>query len=134
MRHASLYRKLTFCSAAAAFGVCVMSVKLALAADKESEIQGIMKNGFKSSKTKSSIFKKATTGDASAEELKTLLDYVQKLQKDTPPQGEQKDWDTRTDALVKATQAAIKGDKDAGKTLATAGACKDCHKLHQKPQ
>jgi hypothetical protein len=134
MTNTSLYRKLFVGAAAVALGVSAVGVKLAFAAD-ETELQGIMKNGFNSTAAKPSILKKATTGKATPDELKTLLDYVQKMQKATPPKGDQKDWDTRTAAILKATEAVIKGeDKTAPKTLETATTCKDCHSLHRPPK
>ena len=129
MKQNAFQRNLIVCAAIAAMGLSAVGVKMATAADKEdSEIAVVMKKNFKG---KTSIFKKATDGTATKEELTTLLEGTKTLQKAKPPKGEQQDWDERTAKLQKATDALLGGDKAAIKDLKSAGACKDCHKLHQ---
>jgi hypothetical protein len=133
MRLTSFRQKIAVCAAVAALGFSALSVSRSVAADKaeDSAIAVIMKKGFKSTKTKPSIVKKAIDGTASKEELNTLLGYCKDLQKQKPPKGEQKDWDEKISTLTKATEALIKGDSGAADSLKAAANCKECHKVHQ---
>ena len=131
MKQSAFQRKLIVCAAIAALGVSAIGVRMAMAADKDSDIVVIMKKGFKSTKTKASILKKATDGTATKDELTTLLGYAKDLQKAKPPQGEQKSWDAKTASLVTATEGLIKGDASAAASMKSAANCKECHKLHK---
>ena len=136
MKQNALQRNLTVCAALAALGLSLVGVKMSLAADKpekDSDIQVIMKKAFKGSKTKPSLVKKAQDGQATPEELKSLLEYTHQLQKAKPPQGEAKDWDDRNTATVAAVELLVKGDAAGGSALKAAVNCKECHKLH-KPE
>lgn len=134
MKQTPFQRKLTVCAALAALGLSVIGVQVSRAAakpEKDSDITVIMKKAFKGSKTKPSLVKKAQEGQASPEELKSLLEYTQQLQKTKPPQGEVKDWDERNTGMVAAAELLVKGDKSGGAALKTSADCKACHKLHQ---
>jgi hypothetical protein len=132
----SFRQKMAIFAAVAALGFSAVSVTRSLAADKaeDSAISVVMKKGFKSTKTKPSLVKKAIDGTATKEELNTLLGYVKDLKKQKPPKGEQKSWDEKIAALTTATEATIKGDSGAADSLKAAANCKECHKAHQPDQ
>ena len=133
MKQSTMQRKITVWAAAATLGLTTIGVSLSMAADKDSEIATVMKKAYKGSKNPpvASLTKKAIDGKATKDELASLLEYNKTLVKQTPPKGEQKDWDDRTAALVKATEALASGDATASAALKTAADCKACHKLHQ---
>ena len=132
MSKSKFFRRLFVFTATAALGLSMVGVKLSLGADKDSEIMTIMKKGFKGTKTKPSIVKKAGEGKATKEELASLLEYCKDLQKTKAPKGDAKDWDERTAALTKAAEGLVKGDKGAGEAMNTAANCKKCHELHKE--
>jgi hypothetical protein len=80
---------------------------------------------------KDGLLKKVQAGKASKEELKQLLEMYQALELNKPPKGEDAEWKKRTEALVKAANAAVKSDKEAAKLLKEATNCASCHKVHK---
>jgi cytochrome c553 len=86
----------------------------------------IMKKAFKGP-----LLKKVAGGDASDEEKKQLHEMLVSLSKNEPPKGEKESWEKLTGALVKAGEAAVKGDEKAGAMLKKAANCKACHKSHK---
>lgn len=86
----------------------------------------IMKEAFKGG-----LVKKVGSGKASAEDAKKLHGMITALSKNKPKKGDAESWKKLTDALVKASQAVVDGDKDAGKGLMKAANCKACHKVHK---
>lgn len=134
MKQTAFQRKFTVCAALAALGLSVAGVKISMAAEKpekDSDIQVIMKKAFKGKKPQPSLVKKAQDGQASPEELKSLLEYTKQLQKTKPPKGEIADWDERNTAIVAAAELMVKGGAGGGAALKAAVNCKECHKLHQ---
>ena len=134
MKQTPFQEKLTVCAAIAALGLSVIGVKVSMAAakpEKDSDITVIMKKAFKGSKAKPSLVKRAQEGQATPEELKTLLEYTQQLQKTKPPKGEMKDWDERNTGMVAAAELLVKGDKAGGAALKTSADCKACHTAHK---
>jgi hypothetical protein len=97
-----------------------------MAADKLA-IGEVMKKGFKG---KQSLVVKVTEGKASAEEARKLLDLVKNLGANTPPHGDAASWKAKTDAVVKAAEGVVAGNKDAIEQLRTATNCKACHNVH----
>ncbi|QDT12420.1 hypothetical protein [Planctomycetes bacterium K23_9] len=86
----------------------------------------IMKKAFKGP-----LLKKVAGGEASDEEKKQLHEMLVALSKNKQPRGEDESWKTLTSALVKAGEAAVKGDEKAGAMLKKAANCKACHKEHK---
>src|SRR5262245_17218821 len=66
-------------------------------------------------------------GTASKEEKQKLLEGYEAMLKQKPPKGDEKDWKTKVEALVKAVKD---DDKDAYKKAVMCGAC---HGAHKKP-
>ena len=62
---------------------------------------------------------------------KDLVDLYKALSQDKPSKGDEKDWKTRTTALVYAATKAAKGDEKAAGMLPKLAACAECHKLHK---
>jgi hypothetical protein len=80
---------------------------------------------------KDGLLKKVQAGKASKEELTELLAMYQALELNKPPKGDEAEWKKRTEALVKAANAAVKNDKSAAKLLKEATNCASCHKVHK---
>lgn len=95
------------------------------------DIEEIMEKAHKAPKGKDSLFKQVAKGTASKEQQKQLLEYYQELAKNKPPKGELKDWQKRTNALVKATKNIMDGKAGANQELAKAANCKACHQQHK---
>ncbi len=80
---------------------------------------------------KSGLYKKVAAGEASDEEKKTLAELYTALSKNEPPMGDAKAWKEKTTALVKAAEAAAKGDDKAAASLKKLVNCKACHDAHK---
>jgi hypothetical protein len=80
---------------------------------------------------KGGLLKKVASGDASDEEKTQLHEMLVALGKNQPKKGEADSWKELTEALVKAGQAAVDGDEDAGDMLTKASNCKACHDKHK---
>ena len=96
--------------------------------DEELTIKAIMKEGYKGD---ASLSKKVGGGTATADEKKRFLVINEALAKGKPPKGEAASWETKTKALVEASQAAIDGKDNASDLLKAAGNCKACHEVHK---
>ena len=108
--------------------VCFVSLPV-IAADDDApkfKTKQIMKKAMKGP-----LLKKVAGGDASDDEKKQLHDMLVALGKNSPPKGDADSWKTLTDALVKASQAAVDGDDGAGAALKKAANCKACHSKHK---
>jgi Spy/CpxP family protein refolding chaperone len=79
-----------------------------------------------------SLYNKVKTGKASAEQQKQLVELYQELAKNKPPKGDLKDWQRRTNAMVKAAKDVVDGKEGATQALAKAVQCGACHKLHKE--
>jgi hypothetical protein len=119
----SLFRVVVCVSALGGFGLTV-----ALAAEPKYSISDVMK---KAHKGEGALIKKVTGGKGTKEDASQLLELYQALAANKPPRGEQADWDTRTAALIKAAESAVKGDPGAADALKAAADCKACHTLHR---
>jgi hypothetical protein len=95
------------------------------------DIEEIMEKAHKAPKGKANLLQQVAKGTASKEQQKQLLEYYQELAKNKPEKGDIKDWQRRTNALVKATKGVIDGKDGAGKDLMTAANCKACHQVHR---
>ena len=86
----------------------------------------VMKKAFKGP-----LLKKVAGGDASEAEKKELHQMLVALSKNKPKKGDAESWKKLTGALVKASEAAVKGDAKAGSMLKKAANCKACHYSHK---
>jgi hypothetical protein len=114
-------------------GALVMVCLVALptrAADDDSaakySTKDVMKKAFKGP-----LLKKVAGGGASDAEKKQLHEMLVALSKNKPKKGDAESWKKLTGALVKASEAAVKGDAKAGGMLKKAANCKACHNSHK---
>src|SRR5262249_3316225 len=77
---------------------------------------------------KSELFKKMIDSSISADEKKQLTELYLALSKNKPPQGDERSWKEKTEAINKAMK-----DDDA-KAFAKALNCMECHKAHRPPK
>lgn len=80
---------------------------------------------------KGPLVKKVASGEASSEEKAKLHEMMVSMAKATPKKGDAESWKTKTEALVKASKAAVDGDADAAAMLKKAANCKACHSVHK---
>jgi hypothetical protein len=80
---------------------------------------------------KMKLVDKVASGKASKEEAEKLVELYTALGQNKPPKGDEADWKKRTDALVEAAKLCCDGDKEGGKKLKAAAACKGCHDAHK---
>lgn len=88
----------------------------------------IMSKGHKGN---NSLLKKVTTGKATPDETKRLVEYYQAMVLHAPPKGEEKSWKEKTAALVKASEAVAAKKSGAVAMLEKAVNCKACHSAHK---
>jgi hypothetical protein len=74
---------------------------------------------------KDKLNEKFSNGTASKDEKAKLLEGYESMLKSKPPKGDEKDWKTKVEALVKAVKDE---DKDAYKKAVNCGACHGAHK------
>ena len=98
------------------------------AAKPKYELSEIMNKGHKGN---DSLLKKVTTGKATVEETKKLVEYYQAMVLHAPPKGEEKAWKEKTTALLKASEAVAAKKAGAVATLEKAANCKACHAAHK---
>ena len=103
------------------------SVSSTLDDDEKLTIKKIMKLAHKSG-----LLKKVATGKATDAEIAKLNHYYKAMPELTPPKGDAESWKTKTEALVKASQAAVDKDSNAGELLKSATNCASCHDVHKK--
>ena len=96
---------------------------------ENTSIKSVMKAAHKKP---NEILKKTALGKSSKEEQKRLLALYKIMAQHAPPKGDAKAWKTKTDLLVKATEAVIAGKPDAKKMLSKASNCKSCHAAHKQ--
>lgn len=109
--------------------VCFVSLPVVAEDDDDApkyKIKDVMKKAMKGP-----LLKKVAGGDASDEEKMELHEMLVALSKNSPPKGDAESWNQMTGALVKAAQAAVDGDADAGAALKKAANCKECHSKHK---
>lgn len=117
----------------AVFGlVAVTTTSLVVsAADKKKpkhSIEDIMKA---INKGDDNVCKRVAQGKASKEDITKLVEYYSDLPLNKPPKGDQKSWDEKTAALVKAVQGIKAGAPDAAAKFKEAVNCKACHSVHK---
>ena len=117
------------------FGVCACSAAVVLAAGAKKEAdkpkydsKEVMKQAHKGDV---SIYKKVEKGTSTAADHAKLIELYKALAANKPPKGDQKSWDEKTGALVKAAEALQKGTPNAKAQLKMAANCKACHAAHK---
>ncbi len=80
---------------------------------------------------KDGLLKKVASGKADEAEKKELAELYTALGKNKPPKGEGKEWDEKTEALIKAAKAMVEGKAGADKDLMKASNCMNCHSAHK---
>ena len=78
-----------------------------------------------------SLYKKVEKGTSTAADHAKLVELYKALAANKPPKGDQKSWDEKTAALVKAAEGLQKGDANAKAQLKAAANCKGCHSAHK---
>ena len=118
-----------------AVALCSGAVALAAGAKKDEKAdkpkydnKEIMKQAHKGDV---SIYKKVEKGTSTAADHAKLVELYKALAANKPPRGDQKSWDNKTAALVKAAEALQKGTPNAKAQLKAAANCKACHDLHK---
>ena len=109
--------------------VCMLSVPTRAADDDSAEkykTKDVMKKAFKGP-----LLKKVAGGEATDAEKKQLHAMLVALRKNKPKKGDAESWKNLTGALVKASEAAVKGEANAGAMLKKAANCKACHNSHK---
>lgn len=82
-------------------------------------------------KGQDNICKRVGAGTASKEDIAKLVEYYAELPHNKPPKGDQKSWDEKTAALVKAVNGIKSGAPDAAAKFKEAVNCKACHSVHR---
>jgi hypothetical protein len=109
--------------------VCLIALPTRAANDDSAtkySTKDVMKKAFKGP-----LLKKVAGGGASDAEKKELHSMLVALSKNKPKKGDAESWKKLTGALVKASEAAVKGDAKAGDMLKKAANCKACHNSHK---
>ncbi len=106
------------------------TTSLVQAADKKPKytISEIMKA---INKGDDNVCKRVAQGKASKEDFAKLVEYYEDLPLNKAPKGEQKSWEEKTAALVKAAKAVKAGEPDAVAKFKEAVNCKACHSAHK---
>jgi hypothetical protein len=94
-------------------------------------IKDIMKTYHKAPKGTDPVCKKAGDGNASAEELKKLVQAYTDLASAQPPQGDAASWKVKTAALLAAAKDLQAGKPGAAAKYKAAVNCKACHSVHK---
>ncbi len=82
-------------------------------------------------KGKDSMLARITAGKGSDDDHKKLLSMYEALAKFKPPQGDEKSWKDKTDALVAAAKEMVEKKAGAVDKLKAATNCKACHTVHK---
>jgi len=108
-----------------------------VAADKDKpkfKIETIMEKAHKGGPN--SLRNKVLRGEASKEELTTLVELYTELGKNTPPKGSKESWKTKTTAVLEAAKKvkAAPTDKQALAAYNKATTCMACHDVHKEDE
>jgi hypothetical protein len=109
--------------------LCTATILVAAETTAKLTIADVMKQAHKKPKQ---LLKKVASGTATDAERQQLAKLYKVLSQRKPPKGDAASWDAKTKLLMKAAEAAVKGQKDAGQQLARAANCMACHKAHKK--
>ena len=123
-------RRTTLTVLAAVALAAYATTSLVQAADKKPKytISEIMKA---INKGDDNVCKRVAQGKASKEDFAKLVEYYEDLPLNKAPKGEQKSWEEKTAALVKAAKAVKAGEPDAVAKFKEAVNCKACHSAHK---
>jgi hypothetical protein len=117
----------------AAFGLLAATTTALVtqAADKKKPKHSIEEIMKAINKGDDNVCKRVAQGKASKEDIAKLVEYYEDLPLNKPPKGDQKSWDEKTAALVKAVHALKDGAPDAAAKFKEAVNCKSCHSAHK---
>ena len=113
---------------------CALIQSIGFAQDEGGEtkakhtIKEVMKQAHKDG-----LLKKVTSGDASAEEQRELLDLYISLVENKPPTGEMDSWHRLAGGAALAAAKIVVGRDGAVVELKEASNCKACHSAHKPP-
>lgn len=99
--------------------------------DKQADKPKAIKDVMALHKGKDSFLSKVTGAKSTEDENKKLLAFYEVLATLKPPQGEEKSWKDKTDALVAAAKEVIEKKEGAVDKLKKATNCKACHDVHK---
>jgi mono/diheme cytochrome c family protein len=118
-------RKLFVVSIVVLFGWLAVSLTTGTAQENKPKytISQVMKNAH----AKGKLRDKVTSGMASDEEKKQLVEYYEALAANKPPKGDEASWKEKTAALLAAAKEAAAGNTDALKMVN----CAACHQAHK---
>jgi hypothetical protein len=119
-------RKLVTAALVASAAICVVS--LVRAEDKKT-IKQVMKEAH--TPQGSNLLARVASGKGNKEDAEKLLALYKDLADNEPKKGDKEKWKEKTDAIVKATEAVVAGEKGAGAKLTKATACMACHREHK---
>ncbi len=77
------------------------------------------------------IAKRVNSGTASKADIAKLVEHYESLPLNKAPKGEQKSWDEKTAALLKAARGIKAGEAGAQAKFKEAVNCKACHTAHK---
>lgn len=100
-------------------------------AEDDGPIAVFMKECHKAPKGVDPVCKKATLGTATPEEIKKLIAGYKIMAKEKAPKGDAASWKEKTERLVKASEALVKGGDEARNEYKEAVNCKACHSQHR---
>lgn len=98
---------------------------------KEDAIKEVMKTLHKAPKGTDPTCKKASDGNASADELTKLVAGYKVLAAAKPPKGDEAGWKEKTSKLLAAARSLQKGEADGLARYKEAVNCKACHSAHK---
>jgi cytochrome c556 len=99
--------------------------------DKQADKPKAIKDVMALHKGKESFLSKVTGGKGTEEDHKKLLSFYEVLATLKPPQGEEKSWKEKTDALIAAAKEVVEKKEGALDKLKKASDCKACHSVHK---
>ena len=117
-------RKLIVASVIVAFGWVALGMP---SGAQETKAKYTIKEVMKNAHAKGKLRDKVTSGMASDEEKKQLVEYYEALAANKPPKGDEASWKEKTAALLAAAKAAAAGDVEKLKAVN----CAECHKAHK---
>jgi len=117
-------RKLLVACVVVAFGWVVIGVT---SKAQETKAKYTIKEVMKNAHGKGKLRDKVTSGMASDEEKKQLVEYYEALAANKPPKGDEASWKEKTSELLAAAKAAAAGDDSKLKAVK----CMDCHQAHK---
>ena len=100
-------------------------------ADDEAKPKHTIKEVMKAAMGKGKLVAKVSSGEASDEEKKELLDMMISLVENKPPKGDMESWHNLAGAITLAAAKVAVGREDGIEALKAAANCKACHSVHK---